>query len=232
MKTGINFILIILLMSNSACSQNASHKIIGSWLYKGTENNKKQVIECPDMLVFNTDGNYSILNDCYGDDIESPTVEQGKWTFDSKENKITLKDRKFSTNYNFHDSSPALAFYIRESTDKFLKICFNQNNCTVEKYEKTSSSNKMEDYSGTGSTTKELLLTGKVTAIKLSYEFYKEPDQLIVEDQNGKQLFKTEMTATNGVQTTTVPLNGVSKLIFKVNSEQPNSKWRFKVELK
>ncbi len=96
----------------------------------------------------------------------------------------------------------------------------------------TKMSNDVQDYSGTGSTTKELPLTGKVTAVKLSYEFYKEPDQLIIEDQNGKQLFKTEMIATNGVQLTTVPLNGVRKLIFNVNSEQPNSKWRFKVELK
>lgn len=231
MKTYVNFILMIFLVSNSACSQNSSYKVIGSWVYKGVSDSKKQVIECPDVLVFNKDGNYSILNECYGDDIENPSVEQGQWVFDSKENTITLKNRKFSTNYTFHDSSPVLTLYIKESTDKSLKICFNQGKCIAENYEKARDGNKIEDYSGTGNTVKELQLTGKVTSIKLSYEFYKEPDQLIIEDQNGKQLFKTEMTATNGMQSTTVPLNGVSKLVFKINSEQPNSKWRFKVEL-
>jgi hypothetical protein len=222
---------MIFLVSNSACSQNSTNKVIGSWLYKGVSNNKKQVIECPDVLVFNKDGNYSILNECYGDDIENPLVEQGQWIFDSKEKTIKLKSRKFSTNYTFHDSSPILILYINESTDKSLKICFNNGKCIAENYEKTHDDNKVEDYRGIGGTVKELHLNGKVTSIKLSYEFYKEPDQLIVEDQNGKQLFKTGMTATHRMQSTTVPLNGVSKLFFKINSEQPNSKWRFKVEL-
>jgi len=37
--------------------------------------------------------------------------------------------------------------------------------------------------------------------------------------------------ATNGMKSTTVQLNGVTKLVFKIKSEQPNSQWRFKVEL-
>lgn len=86
-------------------------------------------------------------------------------------------------------------------------------------------------YTGTGKTTKELSLNGNETTLKLSYEFFKDPDQLVIEDQSGKELFKTERLATKGINLTSVKLSGVTKLIFKVKSEQPNSLWRIKVEL-
>jgi len=219
-------------MSISACSQNASNKIIGNWLYKGTENNMGQGMECPDLLVFNTDGNYSILNDCYGDDIKSPIVEQGKWVYDSKEKKITLKDRIYSTNYTFHHNTPVLTLYVKEGTAKLLKLCFNQGNCIAENYEKISDGSKVENYSGSGSTTKKLQLTGKETALKLSYEFYKEPDELIIYDQNGKELHRTSMRVTTKNETVTINLSGIIKLIFKIESKDMTSKWKFSVEVK
>ncbi len=86
-------------------------------------------------------------------------------------------------------------------------------------------------YTGTRSSTKELSLSGKETTIKLSYEFYKEPDQLVIEDQTGKELFKTEKLATNAMKTATLQLNGTTKLIFKIKSDDPTSQWRFKIEL-
>ena len=221
-------------MSNGACSQNLPHKIIGEWSMSLVQegDGKKYAMECPDVLSFEANGQYQIFNDCYGNDIENPIIERGKWIFDIKENKISLKDRKFSSSYTFHDSTPALTLYVKEITDKSMKLCFNnKDGCITENYEKKTSTNKSQNYTGTGTTTKELSLSGKETAIKLSYEFYKEPDQLIIEDQNGKQLYKTEMIATNEAQKTTVSLNGVVKLVFKIKSEQPNSKWRFKVEL-
>ena len=232
MKAGINFILIILLMSSNACSQNYSNKLTGSWLYKGTEENKNQPIECPDVLEFNPDGNYSVLNDCYGNDIEKPNVEHGRWVIDSKENNIILKDRKFSSSYTFHDSSPELTLYLKEITDKSMKICFNnKSGCNTENYTKEIDNIKSQNYSGKGSMTNEQSLTGKESTIKLNYDFYGEPDQLIIENQNGRELFKTEKLATNGIKTTTVKINSVTKLVFKIKSEQPNSKWRFKVEV-
>lgn len=148
MKTYMNFILMAFLVSNSACSQNASDKIIGRWEYKGMSDNRKQVIECPDVFVFNKDGNYSILNECYGNDIENPSVEQGQWIFDSNENKIILKSRKFSTNYIYHDSSSIMTLYIKENTNESLKICLNQEKCIAENYEKVHGSNKVENYNG------------------------------------------------------------------------------------
>ncbi|MBX7204458.1 MAG: hypothetical protein K1X81_03440 [Bacteroidia bacterium] len=230
MKTGVNFILIALLISGIAYAQNASHKIIGRWQYKGVENSKKQAVECPDMLVFNPDGNYQILNDCYSVTTQIPTIEQGNWIYDPKDKKITLKNRKFTTNVTFHDSSAELTLYIKGGTGKLLKICFNYGECIVEKYERIPDANKEDSYLGEGNSVKELQLTGKVTAIRLSYHFYNESDQLIVEDKNGLQLYKTEMTNTNSIQTVTIPLKGVSKLVFKITSGHPKSKWWFKVE--
>jgi hypothetical protein len=230
MKTGVNFILIALWISSIAYGQNASHKIIGRWQYKGVENSKKQAVECPDVLVFNPDGNYQILNDCYSINTQTPTIEQGKWIYDPKDKKIILKNRKFTTNVTFHDSSAELTLYIKEGTGKLLKICFNYGECIVEKYERLSDTNKEDSYIGEGNSVKELQLTSKATAIRLSYHFYNESDQLIVEDKNGLQLYKTEMTYTNSIQTVTIPLKGVSKLVFKITSEHPKSKWWFKVE--
>lgn len=49
-------------------------------------------------------------------------------------------------------------------------------------------------------------------SIKLNYEFYKEPDQLIIEDQNGNELSKMEKFATKGMLLTREKLDGVTKL--------------------
>ncbi|MBN7816883.1 hypothetical protein [Algoriphagus pacificus] len=135
MKISFNLILLIFLFNNRTCSQNIKKDLIGHWLYIGTEEIKKEEIECPDLLVLNKNGNYSILNDCYGSEIENPIVEQGQWTFDSKENIILLTNRKFFGDYMFHDSIPILQLYVKVSTGKLLKICFDRKECVLEKYE-------------------------------------------------------------------------------------------------
>jgi hypothetical protein len=86
-----------------------------------------------------------------------------------------------------------------------------------------------ESYTGTGSITKELKLTGKETTLKLSYEFYKEADELIVYDQNGKELDRTGMQATTKEVTETINIYDVTKLVFKIESKEANSKWKFSV---
>jgi len=68
--------------------------------------------------------------------------------------------------------------------------------------------------------------------LKLSYEFYKEPDQLILEDKSGKVLFNTDRIATSKRKTIEIPLKGVTKLVFKISNEQNNSKWKINVEIK
>ena len=142
MKKCLNFILTILFVAHGACFQTTSHKIIGRWLYKGTENNKTKALECPDMLIFNGDGSYLILNDCYGVNYDNPVVEQGKWTLNTKGNVIILKDRKFTTNYALHDTSQGMTMHLKECTGESLKICFYQGSCIAEEYEKLTKANK------------------------------------------------------------------------------------------
>jgi antitoxin component YwqK of YwqJK toxin-antitoxin module len=88
---------------------------------------------------------------------------------------------------------------------------------------------KPKQYEGYGAMTKELTLSGKETSLNLSYEFYKEPDELIVYDQNGKELHRTGMRATTKEVTETINIYDVTKLVFKIESKETNSKWKFSV---
>jgi len=136
MKIILKILFFIFFISNSVYSQNSYNKIIGSWLYKGIEN--KDFIECPDFLTFKNDSSYIIFNDCYGNNPESPIIEKGIWSFHFKENTILLKNRKYFINYIFqNDSSKVLTLFIKEISEKTMKICFsNKDNCIVEQYVK------------------------------------------------------------------------------------------------
>lgn len=106
---------------------------------------------------------------------------------------------------------------------------------SAKKYLQTTTfekANIIKEFTGTGSKVEELPITGVATFLNLSYEFYKEADQLTVTDQDGKELFATEMTATNGRRTKEIPLRGVTKLVFKVTSSDVSSKWKVKAEIK
>jgi hypothetical protein len=78
--------------------------------------------------------------------------------------------------------------------------------------------------------TKEIFLSGYETELNLSYDFFKNADQLLIEDNNGKEIFSTEMTATRGVRE--IPLRGKTKLVLKVTSSQEESRWRIISEIK
>ena len=89
-----------------------------------------------------------------------------------------------------------------------------------------------QEYSGNGSLTKELNLTGKETFLSVKYEFYKEPDELLIYDQNRKEIFRTGMRITTKSETETIEISNVTKLIFKVKSKELKSKWNFSILLK
>lgn len=84
-----------------------------------------------------------------------------------------------------------------------------------------------KQYEGNGTLTKELTLSGKETLLKLSYEFYKEPDEIIVYDQNGNELHRTGMRATTKEVAETIIIYNVTKLVFRIESKTTNSKWKF-----
>ena len=123
-----------------------------------------------------------------------------------------------------------------------MTICseVKENNCDtyIRNANLTKDNNKTfyreltDNYTGTGSQEKEVFLSGYETELKLSYDFYKEADQLTITDKSGEELFSTEMIATNGRKTKEITLRGVTQLTVKVVSSKPSSKWKVKVEIK
>lgn len=80
---------------------------------------------------------------------------------------------------------------------------------------------------GYGSTIRQFPLTGKEISIDIFYEFFTDPDELSIYDQDGKELFRSGMTNTNKAMNKTINLKNVTKVVFKVNSKVPNSRWSF-----
>lgn len=145
------------------------------------------------------------------------------------------------------DVGPLIYRYTKEELSRMDKITLTNEYCHFSYFYFTQDTLIMDlegltlfmtkvpfetkSFAGAGNATKELELTGKETELKLSYEFYKEADQLTVEDQNGNQLFSTGMETTEEVKKTEVPLSNVTKLVFKVKADKPSSKWKFTAEL-
>lgn len=70
--------------------------------------------------------------------------------------------------------------------------------------------------------------------LTLKYNFYKLPDQLYIEDQLGNILFNTDMIGTTGEQIKTITLSKVENikmLVFKINTQKSDSRWKFSIEL-
>lgn len=92
-------------------------------------------------------------------------------------------------------------------------------------------SKETEEYNGVGTSKKEYTLKTEASDLKITYDFFKEPDQLKISDQNGNEIYHTDMTATEGKRVITIPLNGVKKITFNIASEEMSSKWWFKAEI-
>lgn len=87
-------------------------------------------------------------------------------------------------------------------------------------------------FTGSGSMVKEYLLKGKESELKLSYEFFSDPDELIVYDQSGKALYNSGMQSTKQTVSVNIPLVGVEKLVFKINTKSSKSQWRYEFSFK
>lgn len=85
---------------------------------------------------------------------------------------------------------------------------------------------------GSGSVVKEYLLKGQERELKLSYEFFSEPDELIVYDQLKRVLYKSGMQSTKQAVSVSIALDGVEKLVFKINAKSSQSQWRYEYSFK
>ena len=108
-------ILFILIFNQAPQNQL---DIIGNWaiVTEKIRDVKSSHIECPDVLRFNTNKKYCIYNDCFGPDPKQPIVETGQWEL--KINILSLKQRKFTTNYFFFSADKTIQFnLVRISSD-------------------------------------------------------------------------------------------------------------------
>jgi hypothetical protein len=248
MKFVFNIALSILLFNNSACSQPAKEKLVGSWSLVC------DVCEFGDLIILRSDHQYFIYNpqnadigsvemfgtlkdnDLIIDSGYTSMVEKGVWNYDRSKKELILKKRNILEDWTSFSETYGKSSELRLNLDFLpeneLELCFDGGKEQLcEKYAKARYYEITEGYTGAGIQTEEILLSGYETELKLSYDFYKEPNEVVIEDVNGEELFSTDMTSTNGMKTVEIPLRGVTKLVLKVNGQQ-NSKFRVRIEIK
>jgi len=247
--------LFLLLVSDSACSQNSFEKMLGEWTLEMSIDGDWY----PDIIIFRSDNKYLVFNDIdfigmpgtttkfdiiMDNQTATALTETGKWVYDKAGNHIILADRIFikenSLFNDYYGKGEKLILMVKNITDENMVLCFDENKCDTYRrnYNPRGDSGMIfyreliEVFTGTGSQTKEILLSGYETELQLSYDFYMDAGQLIIEDKRGIELFSKEMTATNGRRTKEISLRGITKLVFKVTSSQESSKWMIKTEIK
>lgn len=82
---------------------------------------------------------------------------------------------------------------------------------------------------GTGSSTKQYRIKNDLKEVRITYEFFKDADQLIIEDLSSKILYTTNMISTDKEQFITIPVENLKVLVLKIKSESSNSRWKIKV---
>lgn len=204
--------------------------LVGSYYYS-----HNGVPSSKDSIFIYANGTYKFQHIVSNGDIFQ---RQGEWERDSLGCRILFKNFMFyQDEYSFSGSQGGNWISRVRLVDGELRLMYSSEDNIY--YAKTELSKPeiekakiVKEFTGTGITIKEALLTGNETELKLSYEFYKEPDELIVYDQNKKELHRTGMRATTKTETATINLNGVTKLVFKIENKDFNSKWKFGVEIK
>jgi len=134
MKTLTCILLMAFLHIQTVYVQNKDfiNDLHGRWIFADN-------LDCPDLLDFNSNGTYSVFNDCGSLNPEHPVIEKGSWKFESKEKVLILFKREFvspnSVFSEYHGKEDSLSFKIKELNSSKLTICFiNDNNYIVENY--------------------------------------------------------------------------------------------------
>ncbi len=134
MKKPLSIFFLLSFFVSIINAQSSINKriLIGKWEYS-KKNDKNLFVECPDVLNFKSDGKYTVLNECYGNDGMNPIVETGFWRLNSDKKQVILS-RKFLINYYFLGSQKEkITMKIIKFTGKSLIIKFGGK---VELYEK------------------------------------------------------------------------------------------------
>lgn len=123
------------LINLSACAEegDTGGNLVGRWM--NTDING-DAIECPDLLIFDSNGSYSIINDCYGIAPRNPVTESGKWIFSSSESLLRLSDRVFVTNYSLLEPTKELRIRVEKLSASTLILIFGEKATKSESYRK------------------------------------------------------------------------------------------------
>jgi hypothetical protein len=88
--------------------------------------------------------------------------------------------------------------------------------------------------SGTGKFEKKITLPSESTLIKIEYDFYEFPNQLIIENSDGCILFKTDMTSTKKAKHHFLKIDqNIVNTVIKIEVLEPemNSRWKITLTL-
>lgn len=215
-----------------------------------------------DLIIFRSDNVYLIYNEldyeglepekhqynvCFDDNItRTAIVETGKWSYNNSSQELILTNRNFIKEHsefnNLYGKGNKLTFFVKELADNKLNLCSveKENSCDIYINNANYSGNKDKVFykevskkiSDTGNQVKEILLSGYETELRLTYEFSKGPDRLTIEDKNGRVLFSADTITASERKTAEIPLKGITRLVFRIDNKQVNSKWEIMAEIK
>jgi len=257
MKAIVKVILFIVMTSSTACFQSVEEKLVGSWGLNSNYESPDIIIFRSDHKYFVYNSN-SVDTESLGltenlksddiliDDSYTSMTEKGTWSYNNATKVLTLRKRnileKWTDFSEVYGKSEELKFYLKQITRNKIRLCFaDKVKQFCEEYTRDWRTNNGEKIfyreiskkcTGVGNKTKEILLTGYETELKLSYVFYKEFGKLVIEDKTGKVLFLTDITEVNERRKKEIDLRGVTKLVFKVVSSKETCHWEIGVEIK
>lgn len=242
MKIILNSFLFLLISANQYTS-NLAENLQGKWMYMDD-------MECPDVILLHKSGRYIIFNECPAPHYRMPIIEKGDWSV-QKNKKLVLKNRELDLGgcasgfSNFYGSDSIVECFVKQISDKRLSLEIRENKKTyLENYMRIRHFPKIvRTYMGHGPSKEKIALPDSATLLKLSYKvpFYltdrKEPIALIMEDQDGHELWKKFLVFTEDIQKEEVLIAdrkeviNLTELTLKINAGSRSPSWEIKVSV-
>jgi hypothetical protein len=129
----ISLFLISFFFVKFCHCQNDERLLIGEWTLK--EVSGVVYVECPDVIKIDASKKYEVLNDCYGIDPKHPLLEEGIWSFNEKEKKLTFKNRVFKLQQ--FQGADIIEYNILEISETTLKVNYvSEDGLVTETFKK------------------------------------------------------------------------------------------------
>ena len=126
----------MLIQSSCAQEKDRLNLLKGKWILV-------EEVECPDIIIFEMSGAYTVFNDCGSINPKFPVSEIGNWEYYPEKNEIKFFRREFlspnSPFCEYHGKNDNLFFKITKLTKNHLKLCFKgvaNKACTIESYKR------------------------------------------------------------------------------------------------